>query len=142
MLTIYILILCQLKKKDLAGRNQSNKNKKIKRKTIYMLLTTTILFIIFATPWAISLLIVAVSGKFSFQLIQDDRNPVLQSTFEIGRILIPLATAYNPIVYCIFNQNIRKLFFPCCYKQSSRIRPVQAFSSSRTNIEHYGIKFR
>lgn len=135
MFTVYTLILCQLKKKDLAGRNQSNKNKKLKRKTVYMLFTTTILFIVFATPWTISLLIIALSGKFSFQLIQDDRNPVVQSIVESGKMLLPLATVYNPIVYCIFNQNIRQLFFPCYYKRSCRIRPIQALSSSRTKSE-------
>ncbi|RDD36379.1 Neuropeptide S receptor [Trichoplax sp. H2] len=142
MFTLYGLIICQLKKKDLAGRNQSINSKRLKRKTVYMLFTTTVAFIIFSIPWVASLLIVAVTGKFSFELKQDFSQPVLQSITEMGTLLLPLATVYNPVVYCIFNHNIRKLFFPYCYDRNNQINPARTLNSSRSKSESRNDKFK
>lgn len=112
IITLYALIFHQLKK-TIPGRNESSKSKKLKRKTIYMLLTTTIMFLIFAAPWALTLSIIALTGKLPEEFKLHAAYPTMAEFIRISRTLLPFTTVYNPIVYCIFNPHIRKLYVDC-----------------------------
>ncbi|RDD36197.1 Tachykinin-like peptides receptor 99D, partial [Trichoplax sp. H2] len=127
MITTYSLILRQLRFKVLSGRTECTKNKQLKRRTVYMVMLTTAIFFVCALPWTLSQLIEAFTGKFSFQFFIDTRFSAFQTIIRLSRILLPVTALYNPIIYCIFNEQIRKLFFPCCYWQ--RITAIQIYSS-------------
>ncbi|RDD36421.1 Tachykinin-like peptides receptor 86C [Trichoplax sp. H2] len=111
MIILYSLILRHLRKKNIAGRNESYRSKMLKRKSIYMLMTTTVIFFIFSSPWALALAIIAISGNNIISDVQS--NPTLGFILGISRLSLPFTTVYNPIVYCIFNGHIRRLFFSC-----------------------------
>ena len=119
MIVLYSLILRQLRKRSVAGQNESSRSKILKRKSIYMVLVTTVIFFIFSSPWAISLAIIAMLGNNLASELA--KNPTLAAVLWISRFTLPFTAIYNPIVYCIFNQPIRHLFFPCCNTATSKI---------------------
>ncbi|RDD36422.1 C-X-C chemokine receptor type 1 [Trichoplax sp. H2] len=114
MTVLYSLILRQLSRGSIVGQIESRKSKKLKRRTIYMLLITTFTFLALATPWALTLAIVAITGKITSQIISSTNNPTIRSIIRLSILMLPFTTLYNPVIYCIFNNQIRQLFIPTC----------------------------
>lgn len=112
MITLYSFILRQLKK-NIPGRKESSRSKKLKRKTIYMLLTTTIIFLIFAAPWAVAVGITAIAGTVPIKIVLHPAYAGMMEMLIISRIMLPFTAIYNPIAYCIFNPHIRNLYVSC-----------------------------
>ncbi|RDD35930.1 C-C chemokine receptor type 5, partial [Trichoplax sp. H2] len=114
MIVLYSLILHQLKKRNDAVRIESKKSKQLKRRTIYMLLTTTIIFLIFTAPWALSLAVQAITKNYAAGAVNHS-SPFQRYITQASRVLYALTTLYNPLIYCIFNEQIRDLFFYRCH---------------------------
>lgn len=125
MVTLYSLILRQLSTSRIAGQAESIKSRKLKRRTIYMLITTTFVFLALAAPWAMSLAIVVISGKLPSQIIPNTNNPTIRSIVRLSRLLLPYTTLYSPLIYCIFNSEIRRLFIPKCLSVTNKISSFQ-----------------
>ncbi|RDD38029.1 Parapinopsin [Trichoplax sp. H2] len=121
MITAYTLILHQLTTKTTAIGQESTNSRNLKRKTVYMLLVTTITFLLCALPWTLTLLFEATTGKFAPELLLHDNktNPAMKMIVTFSRITLSISTVYNPIIYCIFNREIRSLFFPCYYRRKN-----------------------
>lgn len=126
MITTYSLILHQLRQKDIHPRVECAKNKRLKKKTVYMVLLTTLIFFCCALPWTLSMFIEAFSGKLSYQILRSSTNSGIHNIIRLSRILLPLITLYNPIIYCIFNPKIRELFFPCYYRCRKNVIQVHS----------------
>ena len=113
MITLYAFILHQLRK-TFPGQNESCNSKRLKRRTIYMLLITTIIFLIFSALWAVSLGIMAITGTLPAEIIVHPAYPGMREVVKISRLMLPFTAIYNPIIYCIFNPHIRQLYTSCC----------------------------
>lgn len=137
MTTVYSLIFSRLKKKNMTSQNESHRSKRLKRRTIYMLFITTLIFLVLSAPWALTLAAVVFTGLLPYQMAANFRNPALQNLVNIRRTLLPFASLYNPIIYCIFQKKIRKLFIPCqCTYGSKKLGAVvEPTSQSRTDCK-------
>lgn len=132
MMTSYSLILCQLRKNRITPHQESTMSKMLKRKTVYMLLTTTIIFLALSAPWALSLFVVVVMGELPFDLEEDPTNPIIQSIIRSSKYVLPYTTLYNPIVYCIFNPKIQQLYFSRCERLIPRHQTIVASRNQTT----------
>ncbi|EDV22832.1 uncharacterized protein TRIADDRAFT_58780 [Trichoplax adhaerens] len=136
IITLYSLILHRLRK-TVQGQTDSSKSKKLKRRTIYMLLTTTIIFLAFSTPWAISLAIMAITRSLPAKIVVDPNYPIAGGIVRISRFVVPFTAIYNPIIYCIFNKHIRQLYFSCCFNfiKNSAVVPSVYTNSDNGQID-------
>ncbi|RDD46411.1 Blue-sensitive opsin [Trichoplax sp. H2] len=134
MIFLYSKILRRLNSKNSITRNESIRSKQLKRKTIYMLFLTTIIFLICTGPWAAALVFGSVTGRFTSELA-DDKNVLLMLLATLARISIPISSIYNPIIYCIYNQQIRQLFFPCCCSRSNAVHNSNIDGNSTSKVK-------
>lgn len=137
MIVLYTLILIKLSKKVIKTRNESKSSQQIKRKTTYMLFTTTLLFLALSTPWAISLGITIISRRLIIDMVHSSQYTFVIIIVRISRYMLPFTALYNPIVYCVFNNHIRQLFYPFCSKNLNELRctkdPVKKIISEESN---------
>ncbi|RDD46331.1 Neuromedin-K receptor [Trichoplax sp. H2] len=110
---LYGIVLYHFHIKRSILANNSSKSRRAKRKTTYMLLTTTGAFVICMLPWGLTLYIEATTNLSSLDLLNDKRYPVRNLIIGIGPVAYSISVFYNPIIYCIFNRKIRQLYFPC-----------------------------
>ncbi|RDD36335.1 Mu-type opioid receptor [Trichoplax sp. H2] len=145
MIVLYSLILHQLKKRNHAVRIESKKSKQLKRRTICMLLTTTIIFLIFTAPWALSLAVQAITKNYAAGAVNYS-SPFQRYITQASRVLYALTTLYNPLIYCIFNKQIRDLFFYRCHtlakycnQSNNRMEslPQSNGKTTRSSIQQY-----
>ena len=138
MIIVYSLIFIRLKQKSMISQNESHRSKNLKRRTIYMLFITTILFLVLSAPWALTFAVVVFTGLLPYQMAANFRNPALQNLANIRRLLLPFAALYNPIIYCIFQKNIRKLLLPCQWIRSNQNFPtcIEPISQSKNDYKH------
>lgn len=133
MTVLYSLILHRLFAGGLAGQIDSQRSRQVKRRTIYMLLTTTTIFLALSAPWAIGLFVVVITGKLPSQIIPSTNDPTIRSIIRLSIIMLPYTTLYNPLVYCTFNSEIRQLFLPTCRFTCRRNFTLIQSISNRSN---------
>ena len=135
MATLYSLILHQLKK-TIPGQHESRRSRNLKRKIIYMLLTTTTIFLVFAAPWATSIAIMAITKTLPEEIINHPAYPVLSQIVRISRPMLAFTAIYNPIIYCIFNSHIRHLYWSCCSYFICRNKAVVPTIQTNSKVGH------
>lgn len=133
MTVLYWLIFHRLTRKTIITPQESARSKILKRQSIFMLMTTVV-FVIFSLPWAISLLVVIITGKIPFDIVSDNINPNLPSIVSLSKFILPLTTLYNPIIYCIIHPNLRHALFSrfCHLPKFRRASSLQVIHISST----------